>query len=528
MLNLQAKIYATVALISISAIAPIAFGPLPSIVQWIISLVALGACAALLLGIAGILHRIQSAKDLTSRFAKGDLRERLKAPPQGDELDALFLEIDRMAFSLTEVLGEVKATSQVIASAAQGFEASSASVTASSTVVADHSETIATAAEQTSAGLRLITESSDQMSGAVSTVAAAMEELGATAGTIEARSQEAAVITAKAAESSVDIQNSIQELEKVTQDIGRVVQIIEEIASQTNLLALNATIEAAGAGDAGKGFTVVANEVKALSRETSRSTNDIRDQIARMQSMVSKVVNQVQQMAATIQGVSQSTQQSQHSVQEQRIALQDVGRSLALASSSATQIFVGMREISQGASETAKNISAIHQTASGNVEQVTATLGHSHAVSKASERLQSLLQYFRTAKSNLSLPLNLVTGIPEMDNQHRRLFDLINQLADAISEGRTSQELLKIIDGLADYTVNHFREEETMMRSNGMPDLEGHMAIHRKFVETVVQARQDFASGKGMVGSQLIKFLSDWLVQHIGGQDQKYKKYAKR
>jgi hemerythrin-like metal-binding protein len=525
--RLQFRTIITLVVICISALAPALISNLPQYLHWVCALVTMGASVGLGFGLMGILRRLALAKATAARYAKGDLQERIPASADGDEVDDLLAEINRMAEGLTEVLGAVKGTSQLLQQASQQFQRGNAVVVSNSLNVQTNSETIASAAEETSVSIQSITQNSNDLSGSVSTVAAAMEELGATAKAIEERSNESARTSLRAKEQAEGISKSILHLESVAKSIGGIVQLIDEVASQTNLLALNATIEAAGAGEAGKGFSVVAAEVKQLSRQTSQSTTNIRTQIEQMQAIVGTVISQVGQITKIVEDINRGSNFALTSVSEQRQALQDVTTSLAHASLSAGQIHKGLQEISLGATGTATNIGKIHQDMSDNLKNVKDAEVQSNAIADITKRLQGLLNSFRTAKSKYQLTPNLLTGVKDMDDQHRRLFALINQLADAIAEGRGNLELLPVIDGLAQYAVQHFKEEEAMLRRCSFPDFDAHCKIHRHFEETVTKARQDFAAGRGMIGSELVSFLSDWLVKHIGGQDKRYTKYAR-
>jgi len=152
---------------------------------------------------------------------------------------------------------------------------------------------------------------------------------------------------------------------------------------------------------------------------------------------------------------------------------------------------------------------------------------HVKEVLDASARLTSLLAHFQTSKSKVVLTPDLFTNYEPMDRQHRRLFELVNRLSDSVADGHSNKELLPIIDSLADYTVTHFRDEEEILRKVKYPDLDAHIQIHKHFIATVSKARSDFSQGKGMVATELIKFLTDWLVLHIGVQDKKYSSYAR-
>jgi len=111
-------------------------------------------------------------------------------------------------------------------------------------------------------------------------------------------------IAAEAAGASERTERSVGELTKATGRICQVAKFIEDIARQTHLLALNATIEAARAGDAGKGFLVVANEVKLLADQTARATDDISGQIAQLQSAAGDVHKSTSTIATTISDVN--------------------------------------------------------------------------------------------------------------------------------------------------------------------------------------------------------------------------------
>jgi methyl-accepting chemotaxis protein len=124
---------------------------------------------------------------------------------------------------------------------------------------------------------------------------------------------------------------AVKELDAAARRIGDVVRLITDIAEQTNLLALNATIEAARAGDAGRGFAVVAGEVKALSGQTAKATEDIAAQIAGMQHATESSIAAIAAIERTIRDIGSISGAIAAAVTEQGAATQEIARSVDIA-----------------------------------------------------------------------------------------------------------------------------------------------------------------------------------------------------
>jgi len=127
---------------------------------------------------------------------------------------------------------------------------------------------------------------------------------------------------AKTAESGADSAGKIViELNTNSTNIGKVVNLIQDLAEQTNLLALNATIEAARAGENGRGFAVVASEVKELANQTAKATSDIRMTIESLQSNIAAVVGSIHEISQGVTEVSSNTTSVASSVEEQSVLM---------------------------------------------------------------------------------------------------------------------------------------------------------------------------------------------------------------
>ena len=118
----------------------------------------------------------------------------------------------------------------------------------------------------------------------------------------------------------------------------------------------------------------------------------------------------------------------------------------------------------------------------------------------------------------------LALGIEEIDNDHKGLFDLFNQLHDTYAGGQGDEALDAVFGVLIDYTENHFRREEKLMARHGYPGLAAHREAHKNLKKEVLRLYGQFKDGgeKGMC-LELLGFLSNWLYFHIMEEDQAIK-----
>jgi methyl-accepting chemotaxis protein len=225
-------------------------------------------------------------------------------------------------------------------------------VSSASTELEAAATTLTTTAESTQELSGAVAAASEQASANVQAVASATEELSSSVSEIGRQVQESSKIASQAVKQAQQTDARINELSQVAGRIGDVVKLITAIAEQTNLLALNATIEAARAGEAGRGFAVVASEVKALATQTSRATEEIGTQIAGMQAATQDSVAAIKEIGGTIGRISEIAGAIAAAVQEQGAATGEIARNVGEAAKGTAEVAGNIIAVNRGAGET--------------------------------------------------------------------------------------------------------------------------------------------------------------------------------
>ncbi|MBE1236647.1 methyl-accepting chemotaxis protein [Phaeovibrio sulfidiphilus] len=192
----------------------------------------------------------------------------------------------------------------------------------------------------------------DEAARNVQTIASATEELSHSVQEISRQVERCSEISRFASDEAAEASNGMAELSVTSGEIGKIIGLINDIASQTNLLALNATIEAARAGDAGKGFAVVAGEVKSLAAQTARATDEISSQITTVQNETEKAVNSIGRIVGRISEVGESILAISSAMEEQSAATREILRNIANVSDATSQVNTSVSHVLNVARET--------------------------------------------------------------------------------------------------------------------------------------------------------------------------------
>ncbi len=302
---------------------------------------------------------IQKNIEVAKTLAEGNLSVDIitdRKDEFGDEMRAFKLMVEKWKVLITEVKGSAAS----VASASHELSASAEQLAGGASAQVERTIQVSTASEQMSqASLDIAKNANNISDSAKDMVSTAQNGNG-----IVAKSVEEVKEIARTVHKSADF---VKELGDQSGKIGEIVLVINEIADQTNLLALNAAIEAARAGEAGRGFAVVADEVKKLAERTSKSTQEIGGMINAIKSGVDRAVESMGEASEKVKtGVQLSS--------EAGMALSEIVSSSSNLQSMVQQIATAIEEMNSTTDEIAKDIeqvAAVTRDSSSAAEQVT-------------------------------------------------------------------------------------------------------------------------------------------------------------
>lgn len=214
---------------------------------------------------------------------------------------------------------------------------------------------VATEAEQSAANAQSLSSATEEMVASIKEIAQQVTR--------------SAEVTKQAVEFSQTSENDVKQLQQISREIGEVVSLITDIAEQTNLLALNATIEAARAGEAGKGFAVVASEVKSLANATAKATDEISLKIQSIQTASGQSAESIGQIGKIISDIDQYVSAIMAAIEEQNAVTEEIARNVQFVSDSSERVSGSVQKIQSQSSEVSQSSQAVTENADGMAQE---------------------------------------------------------------------------------------------------------------------------------------------------------------
>jgi methyl-accepting chemotaxis protein len=369
----------------------------------------------------GIVSRINRLKTGIKKVSAGDLTWRVGIEGK-DELAEIGEEVNRFLEGLLETIVEFAASSIVASNTAFLLDQA-------------NKKTI---------------EGVEQTAGQMGAVAAASEEMSSTSSEIArncssaAKSAETANSTAMAGESVMEetaaVMGRINEIVKMSasiieslgsrsDQIGVVINLIDDIADQTNLLALNAAIEAARAGEHGRGFAVVADEVRQLAEKTTAATKEIGAMIKGMQAEAKRAVTAMKEGVSEVEAGAEETNRSRTALKEILVQIDVVSREIG-------QIAVAAEQQTATTNEISASIHEVSQVMDVTVKSVAANSQAASEFAKSSMVLSRVVNQYRiTTEADIEALVDRVADYCKTHGREKTLSEINNPKGQSVKNG---------------------------------------------------------------------------------------------
>ena len=322
------------------------------------------------------------ASEVVKQVAAGDLS--VEIPVANTDSTSLLAAMKVMQSNLQKLIGEIQTDADMVASAAKKMTIAAEDVAGSSNQQSASSLEIAAAMEQSTVSINLMSDSANR----AQTISGDSELLmNETSGVVSEAVNRIAKIATVVEQASQTVRTVGQESENVS----KIVLVIKEVADQTNLLALNAAIEAARAGEQGRGFAVVADEVRKLAERTTQSTQEITTMISSMQSSARDAVTCIEDAVANVNEGVILTKRVGESVSQLGASSHEV-KGVIIDVSSA------LREQNAASNEIARNVEQIAQTGERNSGAVGAVAKAATELQQLANSLTDSARHFTTVK----------------------------------------------------------------------------------------------------------------------------------